>query len=422
MKEPLINVPDIICQAFHHIDPRVNGHGERVAYILMQMFKDKPEIAPQEKQNFFMIGLLHDIGAYKEAEIDSMLSFDQDDSLEHSVYGYLLFQTFSPLPEYANIILHHHHCNAQYYSVPISTYHRSFARILYLADRIDVFSQSHDTKDLFPFLENYKDSIFTLRDVRWFQETNEKYHILEALHSGSYRKELAAYTSTLTFTEEQIHSYLLLFIFSIDFRNEYSALHTAYTVQVSRSIANTLNLDTTSCKIAELSALLHNIGKISIPSCIKNKEDYDSYLEDIYKNSTQEITRDILKGNVSTEVFDTINQSFLLLNCWTENKPITFTPAPAAEVVALSCLLSNSLSLESHIGVHCQQSLLSFLHNKYRSCSMDDTILSSLEQHYNQILQETRITCTSLSDTYRKMTQEYHSLNMVLMHYNQKYQ
>ena len=93
LKEPLINVVNLICHTFQHVDPRLSSHGERVAYILMKMFEDKPEISPTEKQNIFMLGLFHDIGAYKEAEIDSMLSFDCNDSMEHAVFGYLLFQT-----------------------------------------------------------------------------------------------------------------------------------------------------------------------------------------------------------------------------------------------------------------------------------------------------------------------------------------
>lgn len=421
MKESIINIPGIICHAFRHIEPRLNSHGERVAYILMQMFKDKSEISPQEKQNIFMLGLLHDIGAYKEAEIDAMLSFDQNDSMEHSVFGYLLFQNFSPLKEYANIILYHHHCNAQYYSVPINDYHRNLARILYIADRIDIFCQFNDSRHLQPFLKGYRNSVFTEEDIQWFQRTDAKYHILDALHTGSYREELVAYMQTLTFTEEQIHDYLLLLIFAIDFRNEYSALHTSYAVQVSRNISKTLDLSSTSCKIAEVSALLHNIGKISLSSCIKNMEDYDSYLKDIYKYSTRKITRDILKGNVDEQILETIEQSFLILDCWTANKPVTFSTEPVSEVVALSYLFSNTLTSDSDIGVQHHQSLLSFLRDKYRICSMDNKILVSLEQQYDKIIQETRISCSSLSDTYKQMVDEYHSLNMVLVHYNHKY-
>ncbi len=421
MKEPLINVVNLICHTFQHVDPRLSSHGERVAYILMKMFEDKPEISPTEKQNIFMLGLFHDIGAYKEAEIDSMLSFDCNDSMEHAVFGYLLFQTFSPLPEYANTILYHHQCNAQYYSVPITDYHRRLTRILYLADRIDIFCRRNDTKELLPFLEGYRNSIFTDEDIHWFLKTDSKYHIMDALNSGSYRQEIADYTSKLSFSSTQLHDYLLLVIFAIDFRNEYSALHTSYTVQLSQQIGSVLEFTSDSCKTTELAALLHNIGKISLSSQIENMDDYDFYLKDIYRHSTQEITKKILKDDVSNEIFDIITQSFLLLDCWAENKKITFSPTPEAEVVALSCLLSNALTLDSDIGVHHHKRLLLFLKEKYRICYMDDSILSSLERQYENIIFKAQIACSSISDTYKRMMNEYHSLNMVLIHYNKKY-
>ena len=66
---PLINIVDVICHSFRHQDPRLSNHGERVAYILMKMLEDTKRYTQQEKQNIFMLGLLHDIGAYKEKEI-----------------------------------------------------------------------------------------------------------------------------------------------------------------------------------------------------------------------------------------------------------------------------------------------------------------------------------------------------------------
>ena len=62
-KVPLINVVDVICHSFRHLDPRLINHGERVAYILMKMLDDTKRYTNQEKQDIFMLGLLHDIGA-----------------------------------------------------------------------------------------------------------------------------------------------------------------------------------------------------------------------------------------------------------------------------------------------------------------------------------------------------------------------
>ncbi len=81
------NVVDVICHSYHYLNPHLSQHGERVAYILMSMLRDTNYYTQQEKEDIFILGLFHDIGAYKKEEVDSMLSFDLNDSMEHSVSG-----------------------------------------------------------------------------------------------------------------------------------------------------------------------------------------------------------------------------------------------------------------------------------------------------------------------------------------------
>ncbi len=64
----LINIVDVISHSFRHLDPRLIDHGERVAYILMKMLTDTSYYTKQEKQDIFMLGLLHDIGRFRQYE------------------------------------------------------------------------------------------------------------------------------------------------------------------------------------------------------------------------------------------------------------------------------------------------------------------------------------------------------------------
>lgn len=416
----LIDIVDVICHSFRHLDPRLINHGERVAYILMKMLEDTNYYTKQEKQDIFMLGLLHDIGAYKEDEIDAMLSFDMEDSMEHSVFGYLLFQNFSPLAEYADIILYHHHCDAQYYPVPIGNYHRDIARLIYLADRIDIFCVLHGEDGLDSFSDKYSDNMFSSAGLRWFSAANGKYHILEKIRAGSYQEELSAYTKEcITLTEEQIHKYLIMFIFSVDFRNECTALHTSYAVHLSENFANTLHLPPMSCRTIQLAAMLHNIGRVSIPVNIRGTAGYECYLKEIYQNSTLDITRDILSGAVDPQIIKTIDESFQILKCWIENEPVPFSPLPAAEIVALSYFISNILSNDPDLSHHPK--MVGFLKGKYQGCRMDNTVLAALEKYLQKIIEQTQASCASASRTYHHVMDEYHYLNTILLHYNTKY-
>lgn len=417
-----INIVDLIYGSFRYLDPRLISHGERVSYILMKMLEETKRYTLQEKRDIFMLGLLHDIGAYKDTEIDSMLSFDSDESMEHSVFGYLLFKTFSPLQQYADVILYHHHCNAQYYSVPISSYHRDIAKLIYLADRIDIFCVQNPEGNLSSFLEQFSWNTFYPSDIHWFWHSEEKYHILENIKSMEYQKELKDFIhKNFKLTEDQTQKYLMMLTCSIDFRSEYTALHTNYAVQLSKNIAHTLHMPSHTCESIESAAQLHNVGKVSLHLPLSDTEDYDNYLRALYDDSTLDITKQILSDNIDAQVLELIEKSHLLLKCWTTNQPVTDSPSPAAEVVALSYIMSNALSLEMNVSYCHHPRLLAYLREKYRNCNMNDSILKTLENSFDQIIEKTQCSCSSTYDIYQQVRNEHRSLSIILQHYNNKY-
>ncbi len=417
-----INAVDIIRCSFQHLNPRLTSHGERVAYILMKMLEETRRYTSQEKHDIFMLGLLHDIGAYKEGEIDSMLNFDTDDSMEHSVFGYLLFKNFSPLPQYSDVILYHHHGNAQYYCVPISSYHRDIAKLIYLADRIDVFCVQDPDGDLWSFLEQYSDRKFYPSDIRWFWSSQEKYHILEHLRSMEFQKEVTEYIREHSnLMRDQTRKYLMTLTFSIDFRSEYTMLHTEYAVHLSKNIAHVLHLPAYVSEQITAAALLHNAGKVALTETISKEEDYLGYLKSLYHDSTYDITRQILADNVDEQILNIIEESSHVLKCWKENQAITFSPTPAAETVALSYLMSNSLSLDMSVSYCHHPRLRALLKDKYQSSGIDDRILRTVEHSFDNIIEKTQKSCSAIFDTYQQMMEESRSLNIILQHYNNKY-
>lgn len=422
-RQQLINVTDVLRHAFQYQDPRLINHGERVAYILLNMLKDNPDYSILEKQNIFMLGLLHDIGAYKEEEIDSMLSFDMQDSLEHSEFGYLLFKTFSPLPEYADCILYHHNHTAQYYPVPIFQKHREIAKLIYLADRIDIFVVLNGTDSIESFFkEPTMRAAFSDEDLSLFLECDKKYHILENMKSKDYLTQISEYTShELVLSEAQMHDYLMTYIFSLDFRNEYTALHTSYAIQLSEKFAKALHLTTTSCKMIRLATILHNIGKTSIPLQVHSAPDFERYVKELYTPSLAGITRNILTGAADEQIILTIEQSFHLLECFFENKRITFAPSPAAEIVALSYFISNNMNSISGTNRLTKEQLIQYLTEKYKTCGLEDSILTALIKNYDDVLTETKLAANSVKNTYLQMMDEEHALHMILLHYNKKY-
>ena len=73
---------NIARRAFNLVDPRLIGHGARVSYLVFQMLKEDGTYTPSEMRNLLILAALHDIGAYKTEEIDRMVEFRDEGSVE----------------------------------------------------------------------------------------------------------------------------------------------------------------------------------------------------------------------------------------------------------------------------------------------------------------------------------------------------
>lgn len=237
-----------------------------------------------------------------------------------------------------------------------------------------------------------------------------------------FQKEVTEYIREHSnLMRDQTRKYLMTLTFSIDFRSEYTMLHTEYAVHLSKNIAHVLHLPAYVSEQITAAALLHNAGKVALTETISKEEDYLGYLKSLYHDSTYDITRQILADNVDEQILNIIEESSHVLKCWKENQAITFSPTPAAETVALSYLMSNSLSLDMSVSYCHHPRLRALLKDKYQSSGIDDRILRTVEHSFDNIIEKTQKSCSAIFDTYQQMMEESRSLNIILQHYNNKY-
>lgn len=102
------NVVNIIRKTLNLIDDRLIHHGERVCYILHKMLSCENGYTNDQILSYTFTALLHDIGAYKNEELDKMIQFETINVWGHSIYGYLFLKYLSPLDDLAEIVLYHH--------------------------------------------------------------------------------------------------------------------------------------------------------------------------------------------------------------------------------------------------------------------------------------------------------------------------
>lgn len=264
------NIWGIIKRTLNRVDPRLIEHGERVAYIALQILKEADEeLSEDTVKNVLLTCLLHDIGAYKTEEIDRIVTFESGDVWEHSIYGSLFLKMFAPLDEYVEAVLYHHtdYCSLKKHGVTGKSL--LFADVIHLADRADQLWQiKSDIKDE---LRSKKERVFSAEAVEFLISAEEKNNIRESLISEDFVNEIEEYVEKMRFSEKEQHTYLEMLAYSIDFRSEFMVLHTITTVNASMAIADVIELSENRKKILYYGALLHDVGKVSTPVEILEK-------------------------------------------------------------------------------------------------------------------------------------------------------
>lgn len=257
------NVMHIVRKTLNLIDDRLINHGERVSYIIYKMLSYEGIYTRDKILQITITSMLHDIGAYKIEELDDMFRFETHNVWRHSVYGYLFLKYLSPLKEYADMILYHHLDYNKF--MYIDSEYKQLAAFLNLADRIDVCINRFGEEALNDFLLNEKENKISLSAKELFIRADKELHILDNIKNEAYLDELNRVFEEIVYTAKEKEMFLSMLIYSIDFRSEYTVMHTITTVSVADEIGRLMELNDSDLENLHYGALLHDIGKISTP-------------------------------------------------------------------------------------------------------------------------------------------------------------
>ena len=117
-------------------NPKLMDHGSRVGYLVAKMLEVQKK-TQKEIQESYILGLLHDVGAYKTEEIDKMVQFETEHVFDHSIYGYLIMKVSEVMEERIDAILHHHTPWEQLKMMRIEN--SQLANLIFLADRVEIY-------------------------------------------------------------------------------------------------------------------------------------------------------------------------------------------------------------------------------------------------------------------------------------------
>jgi HD-GYP domain-containing protein (c-di-GMP phosphodiesterase class II) len=256
-------VYEIIRRTLAMVNRPIIEHGERTGYILYKMLECEYNYTENEMFNYVMIGMLHDIGLYRESNIKTLSHFEDEKIWPHSVTGFEFLKYLSPLGDLAEIVLNHH--------VPYKVLkgmklrHSHVIECLSFADKMENYIGQEESRRDKSFFTKSRGTVFSEDSFKLFTKSEEKFGILRKVTDGSYRDELYEFLDAHKVSEADRLAYFNMLVYTIDFRSEATVIHTMSTVNFAQQLGKKLKLSAKELYNLHYGALLHDLGKLSVP-------------------------------------------------------------------------------------------------------------------------------------------------------------
>lgn len=296
-------VIDILRGALNLADSRVVNHADHVAYMLYKMLECEGKYTKEQRDRFFLIGLLHDIGAYKTDEIDRMLTYDCKNVWGHSIYGYLYLRYLSPLDQYGNILLYHHLDYNKFGMIEYAW--KDISMYINVVDRVDIILRKNNGRFAKSYLEKGRQKKYSGDALDLFYAADSKYHLIEKLINNQCNKELDEIINNVWIPEQDRLGYLRMLVFAIDFRNEDTVLRNVGTSVLAMRIGRDMGLDERQLADLHAASLIYDLGMLAIPqNIIEAPRQLTEYEQSIVRTHVR-IGENIIQGRLGPDIVKT---------------------------------------------------------------------------------------------------------------------
>ncbi len=299
----LENLLNIVVDSLNKMDKRLTGHGERVAYGMLLI--DDPRFNRDDACKLTWTVLLHDIGNFRQSDIEDLIKRENDRSFSHARYGYLFLRSFSPFPEFTPIVRYHHSGSAEIEASDMEERLKWASECLQLFDTADLFFISHPgstAQEARLFVKQLAQGRFNLAATEAVLGVMDKLPQAQGLTMKETHGAVLSKLKEMEVTEDEKAMLLKTLVRAIDFRSHATALHCSIVMKASGLLAEYCGLDRGTQDAVQLGAMLHDLGKIGTPTDILESsgklEGSGWDLMRAHVTSTEEI----LRGRVDDEV------------------------------------------------------------------------------------------------------------------------
>ena len=402
------DVVDIILKTLGIVDNDISRHGEITAYLLYKLLKDSDiPFTKQELLDYVLVGLLHDIGLYQ-----GDVTLKESESKEpgpHSLYGYLFVKFLSPLGDKADIIKYHHVSYKRYGMLQMNDKDKQVLAYLSVVDKMEQFRSG-----ILPatyFKEN-RDITFSGQVFDKFMVLEANEQVLENLGNGSYKEEMNHFWQTNPMNERYKDKFLEMLVYTIDFRSEFTVIHTMSTVNFAEQLGKLLRLSPEEIKHIHYGALLHDLGKIAIPLKILESTERLSDKEMEVMKSHVKVTEYILEDFIHPVVLQLAVRHHEKLDgsgypYGLKEEALTLSQ----QIIAVADILSALYGKRSYKESFSKEKIISILQNDIKAGKISVPVVVALIANYDSVIKKYERKKSAIMGIYFNIKKDYEELS-----------
>lgn len=275
LKEVLISFVESI-DLFNYL---LKNHQRRVAIISYNL-GIAAGLSYEELHDLVYAASLHDIGALTVEERDLLIDMDVENPRSHEIIGSAMLSVFPPFKKISDIINHHHIKYSEVNTVYQTEDIPKECFILHLADRIEILIQNDSpilsqASHIKEKINKQTPRLFAPWCVELFNilSSSERFWLdIDHLTLNQILHNVDLTHDDLLLNNESLDHLATIFSRIVDFRSHFTASHSVSVGAVAAEIGKIMFLSKECCNKLRIAGLLHDIGKIAVPTEIINKQ------------------------------------------------------------------------------------------------------------------------------------------------------
>lgn len=383
---------NIASRMLFELNPKLVEHNIRTAYIAFSIFQNYKMPEECTLQNLVVLSLFHTVGFYRpdffgysESSETLDLFSDEDIIKDKYVFGSFYLQCMTHLKRDAKAL---ENFDKDY--VPgesEKSYIVAYRELVYFSARMSSF---YEENNYFPDdILGVAPNKFNPKIVSVFEKLNKDGVILSQLRTGNYKSYISNIINALEFSDEANQKMQKVLVYFLDFKSTSTFKHAINTACYALSLGVRAGLSEAELQVLYTSAILHDIGKISIPEKILETPKKLTDEEFLIMKTHVQYSKEIIQDYVSSEVVEAVYRHHEKLNGkgypqGLSSKDLT----PVQKIITVADILSALLDSRSYKHGYSKEQTFKILTEMTFEGEIDPWITEFVITDFDEILQE----------------------------------